>query len=91
MNRGFPFVGRAVNDKPPIAVDWAPEINCLGIKARAIRLDVHLREHLFEMYVHRTVNHDAHRTFIVVRANISDGLGKMRVLERRHRDEKVIG
>jgi hypothetical protein len=88
--RVIPLAAWPMQHEAAVGVHRPAAQNRLRGDVLAARLDIHLHQHVGQPHGKRLVHDDAERALVRVFADDGDSLRKIRIGERRHRDQQMI-
>ncbi len=88
--RAFPLAARPMQHEAAIGAHGPATQDRLRRDRLVLRFEAHLLEHILQPHGQRLVHDDAERTLVGVLADDGHRLGKIRIGERRHRDQQVV-
>ena len=82
---------RAMQDETAVKLDRAAEIDGQVGETFRRQLDVDLVEQASQIHVNRAIDDDPQGPVLIVFTNVHQGIREIRVFQRRHGDEEVVG
>jgi len=87
----IPLTARTMQHKAAVGVDRSALQHRQAADGGILRRQFHLSEHVAQCHLQRFIEHDAERAAVAVLADQRHAVGEIAVLERRHRDQQLIG